>query len=94
MGIKQFFRKTDDSIKKAFSKGGAVESGLKKFGDKIVQSGPAILNTLGKIGEAIAPAISMVAPEIGIPLLAGSTAVQGGVSNLRSGHNIVKQFGL
>ncbi len=33
MGIKQFFRKTDDSIKKAFSKGGAVETGLKKFGD-------------------------------------------------------------
>jgi len=94
MGIGQFFKKSDNNIKQAFSKHGVIASGLQKFGNDVVHSGPSILNTLGKIGTILAPIISTVAPEIGLPLLAGSQALQRGVSSVRKVEGIPKQMGL
>jgi len=60
---KEFFKKLGRDTKKFFSKGGAADVGLRKFG-----------NTLSKVGgvaEKLAPLAMVVAPEIAAPLLAG-----------------------
>lgn len=60
---KQFFKKLGSDTKKFFSKGGAADVGLRKFG-----------NTLSKVGgvaEQLAPLALAVAPEFAAPLMAG-----------------------
>lgn len=63
MGVGQFFKKLGSDTKKFFSKGGAADVGLRKVG-----------NTLAKVGgvaQNLAPLAAVIAPEFGIPLMAG-----------------------
>lgn len=88
--VKSFFKKLGSDTKKFFSKGGAADVGLRKFG-----------NTLSKVGgitKSVAPLLSIVAPEFGLPLMAaGALATQGGKtvgairSGARRGGNIVQK---
>lgn len=90
MAIGNFFKKLGSDTKKFFSKGGAADVGLRKFS-----------NTLSKVGgvaSAVAPLVSVVAPEIGLPLMAaGSLARIGGKtagairSGARKGGDIVEK---
>lgn len=80
MGIGQFFKKLGSDTKKFFSKGGAADVGLRKFG-----------NTLSKVGgvaQNLAPLATVLAPELAVPLMAGGqlAKVAGGTANaVRSG---------
>lgn len=63
MGVGQFFKKLGSDTKKFFSKGGAADVGLRKVG-----------NTLAKVGgvaQNLAPLAAIIAPEFGMPLMAG-----------------------
>lgn len=71
MGIKQFFRKVSEGTKNFFKKGGIADVGLRKFGNTLTKA--------GGVASAIAPLASIVAPEIGLPLMAaGALAKVGG----------------
>lgn len=80
MGIGQFFKKLGSDTKKFFSKGGAADVGLRKFG-----------NTLSKVGgvaQNLAPLATVLAPELTVPLMAGGqlAKVAGGTAKqIRSG---------
>lgn len=63
MSVKRFFNKLGDDTKKFFSKGGAADVGLRKFGNTLTKA--------GGFAQSVAPLLSVVAPEIGLPLLAG-----------------------
>tara|TARA_R110000868_G_scaffold207343_1_gene456355 strand:- start:142 stop:498 length:357 start_codon:yes stop_codon:yes gene_type:complete len=88
--VKGFFRKLGADTKQFFRKGGTADVGLRKFG-----------NTLSKVGgvaRTVAPLLSIVAPEFGLPLMAaGALAKQGGKTALairsgaRKGGNIVQK---
>jgi len=62
-GVKKFFQKLGSDTKKFFSKGGMADVGLRKFGKTLTKA--------GGFAQSIAPILSVVAPEIGLPLLAG-----------------------
>lgn len=90
MGIGQFFKKLGSDTKKFFSKGGAADVGLRKFGNTLTKA--------GGIAQAVSPLLSIVAPEVGIPLMAaGALAKQGGKtagairSGARKGGDIVQK---
>ena len=82
--MSQLFRKLSSGANKFFGKRGPVVSGLRKFGTDVLNEGPKVLNTLGQIGSAVGSGISSIAPEIGIPLMAGSRALQAGGSALNA----------
>ena len=85
--MSQFFKKISSGANKFFGKRGTLVSGLRKFGTDVVRDGPQVLNTLGQIGSSIGSGISSIAPEIGIPLMAGSKALQAGGSALNAVKN-------
>ena len=66
MGIGQFFKKLGSDTKKFFSKGGAADVGLRKIGNTLTKA--------GGVAQAVAPLVSVVAPEVGIPLMAAGVA--------------------
>lgn len=89
-GAKKFFQKLGSDTKKFFSKGGAADVGLRKFG-----------NTLSKVGgvaQKLAPLALAVAPEFAVPLMAGGALAKiGGKTALgirkgaRKGGDIVQK---
>lgn len=90
MAIGSFFKKLGSDTKKFFSKGGAADVGLRKIGNT--------LSKAGGVAQSVAPLVSVVAPEIGIPLMAaGALAKTGGAtvgavrSGARKGGNIVEK---
>lgn len=90
MGIGQFFKKLGSDTKKFFSKGGAADVGLRKIGNTLTKA--------GGVAQAVAPLVSVVAPEVGIPLMAaGALAKTGGAtvgavrSGARKGGNVVEK---
>tara|TARA_R110000868_G_scaffold185243_2_gene427124 strand:+ start:556 stop:909 length:354 start_codon:yes stop_codon:yes gene_type:complete len=90
MGIGQFFKKLGSDTKKFFSKGGMADVGLRKFGKT--------LSKVGGVASSVAPLLSIVAPEVGLPLMAaGALAKTGGKTALavrsgaRKGGNIVEK---
>ena len=78
--VKGFFRKLGSDTKKFFSKGGAADVGLRKFG-----------NTLAKVGgvaSSLAPLAAVVAPEFAVPLMAGGAlakTIGGTAGSIRKG---------
>jgi len=109
--VKSFFRKLGSDTKQFFRKGGTADTGLRKFGSDtkkfFSKGGTADVglrkfgNTLTKAGgvaQSVAPLLSIVAPEFGIPLMtAGALAKQGGKtagairSGARKGGNIIQK---
>jgi len=90
MSVRKFFTKLGSDTKKFFSKGGTADVGLRKIGNTFTK--------VGGIGSAIAPLLSIVAPEIGIPLMAGSAlagvagkTAKGIRSGARKGGDIVQK---
>ena len=90
MAIGNLFKKIGEGAKNFFKKGGIADTGLRKFGNTLTKA--------GGVAQAIAPLASIVAPEIGIPLMAaGALAKQGGKtagairSGARKGGNIVEK---
>jgi hypothetical protein len=90
MGIKQFFRKIGEGTKNFFKKGGIADTGLRKFGNTLTKA--------GGVAQAISPLLSIVAPEVGLPLMAaGALAKTGGktalavISCARKGGDIVEK---
>lgn len=80
MGIGQFFKKIGEGTKQFFKKGGIADTGLRKFGNTLTKA--------GGVAQSLAPLAAIVAPEIGVPLLAaGALAKAGGKTALavRSG---------
>jgi len=61
--VKGFFKKLGRDTKKFFSKGGAADVGLRKFGNTISQ--------VGGVAQQLAPLAAVVAPELAVPLMAG-----------------------
>lgn len=61
--VKGFFKKLGSDTKKFFSKGGAADVGLRKFGNTISQ--------VGGVAQKLAPLAAVVAPEFAVPLMAG-----------------------
>lgn len=90
MGIGTFFKKIGEGTKNFFKKGGIADTGLRKFGNTLTKA--------GGVAQAVAPLLSVVAPEFGIPLMAaGALAKQGGKtagairSGARKGADIVQK---
>ena len=90
MGIKSFFKKVATGTKDFFKKGGIADTGLRKFGNTLTK--------VGGVAQSVAPLLSIVAPEVGLPLMAagalsktaGKTA--GAIrSGARRGGNIVEK---
>lgn len=78
--VKGFFKKLGRDTKKFFSKGGAADVGLRKFGNTISQ--------VGGVAQQLAPLAAVVAPELAVPLMAGGqlAKVAGGTAKaVRSG---------
>lgn len=78
--VKGFFKKLGSDTKKFFSKGGAADTGLRKFGNT--------LNKVGGVAQSLAPLAAVVAPELAIPLMAGGALAKVGGSTanaVRSG---------
>lgn len=90
MAIRNFFKKIGEGAKSFFKKGGIADTGLRKFGNTLTKA--------GGVAQAVAPLLSVVAPEVGVPLLAaGALAKQGGKtagairSGARKGGDIVQK---
>lgn len=64
MGIKEFFKKLGSDTKKAFSKGGAIDTGFRKVGNTLVK--------VGGVASKLAPLASILAPELAPAIMAGS----------------------
>lgn len=64
MGIGGFFKKIGEGTKQFFKKGGVADTGLRKLGNTLTK--------VGGVAQSVAPLLSVVAPEIGIPLMAGA----------------------
>lgn len=64
MGVKEFFKKLGSDTKKAFSKGGVIDSGLRKVGNTLVQA--------GGVASKLAPLAMAIAPEFAPAIMAGS----------------------
>lgn len=62
--VKGFFKKLGADTKKFFAKGGTADVGLRKLGNTLTK--------VGGVGAALAPIASIVAPELAVPLMAGS----------------------
>ena len=69
---KQFFKKLGADTKKFFSKGGAADVGLRKFGNTLSQ--------VGGVAQQLAPLATVVAPELAVPLMAGGELAKVGGS--------------
>ena len=65
MSVKRFFNKLGDDTKKFFSKGGAADVGLRKFGKTI--------SKIGGVAQQLSPLATVLAPELAIPLMAGGS---------------------
>lgn len=79
-GIKNFFKKVGEGTKNFFKKGGIADTGLRKFGNTLTK--------VGGVAQSVAPLLSVVAPEIGLPLMAGGAlakTVGRTAQNVRSG---------
>jgi len=80
MGVGQFFKKLGSDTKKFFSKGGAADVGLRKFGNTLTK--------VGGVAQSLAPLAAVVAPEFALPLMAGGALAKVGGSTagaIRSG---------
>lgn len=80
MGIGGFFKKIGEGTKQFFKKGGVADTGLRKLGNTLTK--------VGGVAQSVAPLLSVVAPEIGIPLMAGAQLAKVAgttVGNVRSG---------
>lgn len=80
MGIGQFFKKIGEGTKQFFKKGGIADVGLRKIGNTLTK--------VGGVGSALAPLVSVVAPELAPALMAGSALAKVGgstASGIRSG---------
>lgn len=90
MGIKEFFKKVGQGTKDFFKKGGIADTGLRKFGNTLTK--------VGGVAQSVAPLLSIVAPEIGLPLMAGGALAKvagstaGAIrSGAKKGGNIVQK---
>jgi len=88
--VKGFFKKLGSDTKQFFRKGGTADVGLRKFGNTLTK--------VGGVAQSVAPLLSIVAPEFGLPLLAaGALAKAGGKtagairSGARRGGDIVQK---
>jgi len=88
--VKGFFKKLGSDTKKFFSKGGMADVGLRKLGNTLTK--------VGGIGSALAPIAAIAAPELAIPLMAGSAlagvagkTAKGIRSGARKGGDIVQK---
>ena len=82
MGIGRFFKKLGSDTKKFFSKGGAADVGLRKVGNTFTKA--------GDIAMSAAPLLSVVAPEIGIPLMAAGSLSKVAGSGITKGRQAIK----
>lgn len=96
------FRKASGATKNFFKKGGQADSGFRKISSGLGQAG-GVLKQVGSVGSQIAnvaqkitsnpivDAIGMaIAPEIAVPLLAGSALAE---SALKRGSQLTKKAG-
>jgi hypothetical protein len=90
MGIGSFFKKIGEGTKQFFKKGGVADTGLRKVGNTLTK--------VGGVAQSVAPLLSVVAPEIGIPLMAGGAlaklagnTAQSVRSGARKGGDIVQK---
>jgi hypothetical protein len=74
--VKGFFKKLGSDTKKFFSKGGAADVGLRKFGNTLTK--------VGGVAQSLAPLAAVVAPEFAIPLMAGGALAKVGGSTARA----------
>jgi len=88
--VKRFFSKLGSDTKQFFRKGGTADVGLRKFGNTLTKA--------GGVAQSVAPLLSIVAPEIGVPLMAaGALSKVGGKTALavrsgaRKGGDIVQK---
>lgn len=70
MGIKQFFNKAGQGLKKVFSKGGTLDSTFKKGGiiDTGLNMAGQIAGKVANVASSLAPVVSAVNPELGLGL--------------------------
>lgn len=82
MGIGRFFKKLGSDTKKFFSKGGAADVGLRKIGNTF--------SKVGDIAQSAAPLLSIVAPELAVPLMAAGGLSRVAGSGIRQGRQAIK----
>jgi len=85
MGVGQFFKKLGSDTKKFFSKGGAADVGLRKFGNTLTK--------VGGVAQSLAPLAMAVAPEFAAPLMAGGALAKIGGSTAGAIRSGVKKGG-
>lgn len=74
--VKGFFKKLGSDTKKFFSKGGAADVGLRKFGNTLTK--------VGGVAQSLAPLAMIAAPELAVPLMAGGALAKVGGSTTKA----------